>query len=66
MSAANYFGEILEWCGWALCCDSLAAVAFCYFTFCNLAPRGAASHKWYLAKFPNYPAHRKAVIPFVW
>ena len=45
---------------------SLPSFAFAFFTFCNLAPRGATHHAWYRAKFDDYPPSRKAVIPFVW
>lgn len=66
VSAANYFGEMVEWGGWALASWSLPAAAFAFFTFANLAPRGWHHHQWYLRKFPSYPKHRRAVIPFVW
>lgn len=63
VTSPNYFGEIVEWCGWALASWSLAGVAFAAFTFSNLAPRGWAHHRWYRANFPDYPKNRKAVIP---
>lgn len=66
VSAANYFGEILEWTGWAIAAGSLPAAAFAAFTFCNLAPRGWRHHQWYQAKFPRYPRKRQAIIPFLW
>lgn len=67
VSGANFFGEILEWTGFAIAAGTLAAVAFALFTFCNIGPRGAQHHKWYLNKFrEEYPKDRKAVIPFLW
>lgn len=39
VSCANYFGEIVEWCGWAIASWSIPAAAFAVFTFANLAPR---------------------------
>lgn len=39
VSAANYFGEITEWTGWAIAAWSLPAAAFAIFTFANLVPR---------------------------
>ena len=66
VSAANYFGEIVEWGGWALASASLPAAAFSLFTFANLAPRGWRHHLWYRQRFPRYPRHRRAVLPFVW
>lgn len=66
VSAANYFGEILEWSGFALASWSLPASAFAVFTFANLAPRGWKHHLWYKQQFPRYPKARKAIIPFLW
>jgi 3-oxo-5-alpha-steroid 4-dehydrogenase 1 len=67
VSAANYFGEILEWAGWAFAAASVPAAAFALFTFANLAPRGWKHHRWYLQKFKDeYPKTRRAVFPFIW
>jgi 3-oxo-5-alpha-steroid 4-dehydrogenase 1 len=66
VSGANFAAEILEWCGFALACNSYAALTFAVFTFLNTAPRGVAHHKWYLDKFKDYPKNRKGVIPYVW
>ena len=66
VSGANFAAEIYEWAGFAVACWSFPAATFAVFTFFNTAPRGVAHHKWYLAKFKDYPTHRKGVIPFVW
>eukprot|EP01100_Stratorugosa_tubuloviscum_P015883 TRINITY_DN961_c0_g1_i1.p1 TRINITY_DN961_c0_g1~~TRINITY_DN961_c0_g1_i1.p1 ORF type:complete len:295 (+),score=124.46 TRINITY_DN961_c0_g1_i1:50-886(+) len=67
VSAANLFGEIVEWIGFAIAAWSLPAAAFAFSTFSNLFPRGVQHHKWYLEKFKEkYPKDRKAVIPFIW
>eukprot|EP00735_Rhodelphis_limneticus_P005406 TRINITY_DN17235_c0_g1::TRINITY_DN17235_c0_g1_i1::g.7721::m.7721 TRINITY_DN17235_c0_g1::TRINITY_DN17235_c0_g1_i1::g.7721 ORF type:complete len:270 (+),score=6.48,sp/A5PJS2/S5A1_BOVIN/51.74/4e-82,Steroid_dh/PF02544.11/2.1e-53,DUF1295/PF06966.7/6.2e+03,DUF1295/PF06966.7/2.7e-05,PEMT/PF04191.8/2.6e+03,PEMT/PF04191.8/0.38 TRINITY_DN17235_c0_g1_i1:47-811(+) len=66
VSGANFFGEILEWAGFALAASSLHAAAFAFFTFCNIGPRGYQHHKWYHEKFEDYPKSRRAVIPFLW
>uniref|UniRef100_A0A7S0RAJ9 Steroid 5-alpha-reductase DET2 n=1 Tax=Chlamydomonas leiostraca TaxID=1034604 RepID=A0A7S0RAJ9_9CHLO len=67
VSAGNYASEIIEWAGYALAAGgALPAAAFAFFVFCNLAPRGWQHHQWYQKKFSNYPANRKAVIPFIW
>ena len=63
ISSPNYFGEIMEWCGWTLASWSLAGGAFACFTFANLAPRAWAHHKWYRENFKEYPQSRKALIP---
>lgn len=65
ISCPNYFGEILEWAGWAVMTWSLAGLAFAVFTLANLLPRALATHRWYRARFPDYPASRRAVVPFV-
>jgi 3-oxo-5-alpha-steroid 4-dehydrogenase 1 len=67
VSGANFLGEIVEWAGWAVAAGSLPAVAFAVFTFCNIGPRGAQHHAWYVEKFKGeYPRARRAVIPFLW
>ncbi|HUX94864.1 MAG TPA: DUF1295 domain-containing protein [Bacteroidales bacterium] len=65
ISCPHYFGEIIEWLGWAVMTWSLHGLAFFVFTFANLFPRGIKSHLWYKGMFPDYPAKRKAVIPFL-
>ena len=66
VSGANFFGEILEWAGFAVAANALPATAFAIFTFCNIGPRGAQHHRWYRSTFKDYPRGRKAVIPFLW
>lgn len=66
ISAPNYFGEILEWIGWAIATWSLAGLSFAVFTFANLAPRAAANHGWYRETFADYPPRRRALVPFLW
>ena len=66
ISCPNYFGEILEWFGWAIATWSLPGLTFAIWTFANLAPRAWSHHKWYHDKFSEYPLDRKALIPKVW
>lgn len=66
ISCPNYFGEILEWTGWAIATWSLAGLAFALYTFANLAPRARDHHRWYQQKFDDYPKERRALLPFVW
>ena len=63
ISCPNYFGELLEWSGFALAAWSLPALAFAIWTAANLIPRARAHHRWYREKFPDYPASRKALFP---
>jgi 3-oxo-5-alpha-steroid 4-dehydrogenase 1 len=65
ISNPHYFGEIIEWAGWAVITWSLPGLAFSVFTFANLFPRAILSHSWYKSTFPDYPTERKAVIPFI-
>lgn len=65
VSCANFFGEIIEWLGYAIASSSLAAWSFWMFACANLIPRGISHHQWYLDKFDDYPKDRYAVIPFV-
>jgi 3-oxo-5-alpha-steroid 4-dehydrogenase 1 len=65
ISTPHYFGEIVEWGGWAIMTWSLPGLAFFVFTFANLLPRGVSSQKWYRIRFPEYPKKRRAVIPFL-
>jgi 3-oxo-5-alpha-steroid 4-dehydrogenase 1 len=65
VSCPNYLGEMVEWCGWALASWSPAGLAFALYTIANLAPRALQNHRWYRAQFPDYPADRKALVPFL-
>jgi len=65
VSCANYFGEIIEWCGWAIAIWSLPGLVFAVWTAANLVPRARAHHNWYPIQFPDYPPQRRALIPFV-
>lgn len=65
VTCPNYLGEILEWTGWAIATWSLPGLAFALYSAANLGPRALSHHKWYRDKFPDYPAERRALIPFV-
>ncbi|XP_060582893.1 3-oxo-5-alpha-steroid 4-dehydrogenase 1-like [Ruditapes philippinarum] len=65
VSGANFFGEILEWAGFAIATWCIPALAFSFFTCCNIGPRAWQHHQYYLQKFEDYPKDRKAVIPFI-
>ena len=65
ISCPNFFGEILEWTGFAIMTWSPAALAFAVWSIVNLVPRALDHHRWYREKFSDYPAERKAVIPFI-
>jgi len=65
ISCPNYFGEMVEWLGWAVLTWSLAGCAFFIWTAANLIPRALANHHWYNREFEEYPEQRNAVIPYV-
>jgi len=68
VSAANYFGESLEWFGYAMATGfSLAGLSFFIGTVANLAPRAGSHHAFYLKEFgKEYPKNRRRFIPFIW
>jgi protein-S-isoprenylcysteine O-methyltransferase Ste14 len=65
VSCPNYLGEIVEWLGWAALTWSLPGLTFALWTAANLVPRARAHHEWYRRNFPDYPARRKALIPYL-
>jgi len=65
VSAPNYFGELVEWSGFALAAWSPAALVFVVWTAANLAPRAWANHRWYRRTFADYPTGRRALVPFL-
>ena len=68
VSSANYFGELVEWIGFAVLTWSAAGAVFALWTFANLAPRAGRIHKRYQQEFPEEfnPRKVKRLIPFVW
>ncbi|MCU0846373.1 MAG: DUF1295 domain-containing protein [Spirochaetes bacterium] len=66
ISCPNYFGEMLEWLGWAIATWSFAGLFFFIWTVANLAPRAVSNHAWYREKFPDYPSKRKALLPLLY
>ena len=64
VSCPNYFGELVEWIGWAVATWSLAGAAFAFWTAANLIPRAMSHHRWYAERFPDYPKGRRALVPF--
>ena len=65
ISCPNYLGEIIEWLGWAIMTWSFAGLVFFFWTIANLIPRAYSNHKWYKKQFPDYPAERKAIVPYL-
>ena len=67
VTSANYFGEFVEWVGWAILTWSWPGLVFAIWTFANLGPRAHKLRKWYREKFGDeYPKNRKRMIPFIY
>jgi len=65
ISVPNYFGEIIQWIGFAVMAWCLPALAFALWTMANLIPRAIHLHRWYQDQFADYPKNRKAIIPYI-
>jgi protein-S-isoprenylcysteine O-methyltransferase Ste14 len=66
VSCPHYLGELVEWTGWAILTWTWAGLVFALWTAANLVPRAQALHRSNRDQFPDYPADRKALIPYVW
>lgn len=68
VTSANYFGEFVEWTGYALLTFSIPGAVFALWTFANLAPRARSLHKRYLSEFGDeYKAmNLRYIIPFIY
>lgn len=68
VSSANYFGEIIEWLGFAILTWSLPGAVFLIWTFANLAPRASSLHEKYASEFGEEftKLKLKRVIPFIY
>ena len=68
VSSANYFGEFLEWVGFAIASWSWAGAIFALWTFANLGPRSASLYRRYEKEFGEEFTRliRKKIIPFIY
>ena len=68
VTSANYFGELLEWVGFAVLTWSWAGAVFALWTFANLAPRAARIYELYQQEFPGQvdTKRTKRIIPFIY
>lgn len=65
LSCPNYFGELLQWGGFALVGGSASTWVFVAWSAANLVPRALSNHRWYRKTFSAYPSERRALVPFV-
>ncbi len=66
VTSANYFGELLEWLGFAILTWSAAGLVFFLWTFANLVPRANTIHQKYRKEFGDEMNGQKRVIPFIY
>lgn len=68
VTSANYFGELLEWVGFAILSWSLSGALFALWTFANLGPRAARIYERYKQEFPGRldTERVKRMIPFIY
>lgn len=66
ISCPNYFGEGLEWLGWAIASWSLSGLVWWLFVESTLIPRAKHNHRWYRHQFNHYPHKCNAIIPFIY
>ncbi|MBR3440594.1 MAG: DUF1295 domain-containing protein [Bacteroidales bacterium] len=68
VTSANYFGEFVEWVGFAILTWSWAGAVFALWTFANLAPRAARIYDLYCREFPEEldTQKTKRMIPFIY
>ncbi|KAI8325277.1 3-oxo-5-alpha-steroid 4-dehydrogenase [Martensiomyces pterosporus] len=65
VSCPHFLCELVEWTGFAVLTQSPAAWTFVANIVCNLLPRALCIHGWYRKEFADYPASRRALIPFL-
>ena len=68
VTSANYFGELVEWIGFAVLTWSWAGAVFAWWTFANLAPRAHRIYDTYKKEFGEELDTKKVkrFIPFIW
>lgn len=66
VTSGNYFGELLEWTGFAIAAAHPAGWVFVIWTAANLVPRAHAIHKRYRQEFGDAVGNRKRIIPFIY
>lgn len=66
VSCPNYFGEMLEWIGFAIMSWSIVGLVFATWIALPLMAQAVNAHRWYRGHFgSHYPAERRAIIPYL-
>ncbi len=68
VTSANYFGELVEWLGFAILTWSFSGLVFFIWTFANLVPRADAIYQLYQKEFGAEMEGKrlKRVFPFIY
>lgn len=68
VTSANYFGEFVEWVGFAILTWSWSGAVFALWTFANLGPRAARIYEKYKSEFGTQLDTKKVkrFIPFIY
>ena len=66
ISCPNYFGEMIEWIGFAFMSWSIVGLVFSLWISLPLMAQALNAHRWYRQKFgEDYPSERRAIIPYL-
>lgn len=68
ISSANYFGEMVEWIGFALLMNSLSGYVFVLWTFANIVPRAKSVYERYTQFYGEEftKLNRYKIFPFIY
>ena len=68
VTSANYFGELIEWTGFAVAAWSMAGLVFVIWSFANLVPRAHAIYRQYKKEFTEEMQGKnlKRIFPFIY
>ena len=68
VTSANYFGELVEWTGFAIATWSMSGLVFVIWTFANLVPRANACYIKYRQEFGDEMKNKKLkrIIPLIY
>jgi 3-oxo-5-alpha-steroid 4-dehydrogenase 1 len=68
VTSANYFGELIEWLGFAILTWSISGLVFFIWTFANLVPRAKSIYHHYLQEFGEEIKNEKLkrIFPFIY